>query len=1618
MNTKTGAKNRILSVLLSLTMIISMLVAGVPAAGLTVNAAGGIWVGDGTQATPYLIEDAADLAKLAENVNGGASYEGEYFKLTADIDLSGFNAGEGWQPIGVSTNPFRGSFDGDGLAVKNLTLNRQDTNYIGLFGYIATGSTVKNLGIASGNIKGKNNVGGVVGYSKGTVVNCYNTGAVSGASYVGGVVGVNNGSAIENCYNTGAVDGTGYIGGVAGYNYNSGTVENSNNTGAVGGTSYVGGVVGCNYSDGTVENCYNTGAVNGAIHVGGLAGYSTGSIVNSYAEGCIIGTDTYIGGLVGYSSGSISNSHATGNVNGGTRVGGLVGQQYGGSINSCYNTGAVTGTGTNVGGVAGDSDGTVENCYNTGTVSGPSYAGGVSGYIGINGTVVNCYNTGAVSGTGYVGGVVGVNNNTVTSCYNTGAVSGTNCVGGVVGSNRSVSTVKSCYNTGAISGTGYVGGVVGNNNYGTVTNCNNTGAVSSTDYVGGVVGNNNGGTVTNSYYNIDAAQTVNGVAQTPKKGFGTGTDTTSGLTIEEMTAAAFLASINNSGEAFVKPDYSADKNGCATTFYPELAVFVESTDDFTKGMSKISAVAGGSCTLGANEEYFFHGDGEDEDTPYLIYTAKQLNHVRAHMNKNFKLMTNISLAGFVANDGDKTKGWEPVGSLTRKFMGVFDGANHKITGLWINRVDTNYIGLFGYADGSSIKNLGVETDDSKGGVAGKNYTGGLVGNQYSRTTNPDKSNTIINCYLKGSVTGNNYTGGLVGNQSAGSSGSTGGINIIDNCYATGSVTGSDYIGGLVGEQSAGSSSSSNGTNTIINCYATGSVTGSAYIGGLVGRRSAGSSSSSNGTNTIDNCYATGNATGSASNSYTGGLVGANSVSGTGTNNRNILTNSNSTGGVSGKNYTGGLIGMQQGGTITNCYVTGDVTGVKLTGGLAGWSSGSIAGCYATGNVIGTGDNVGGLAGQQNTSVITNCYATGNITGKGNNVGGLVGQQIIQDSTNNKVNSINYCYFTGNINDSGGSIIGILVGQQLISGAGTGKKNKVEYCYYNTDTIQYEGLTETGVQTDNSSEGNTNSISNNIALTTTQMVYSDVLTDYMSGLDTANWSKRTASDDYCYYPELTAFATDGDTAAQAASKESVTVARRTTVISSVPTAGAITYGQALSSSTLSGIVTDPVTGDAVDGAFVWTDGVVQPAVSDSRITEYGYTFTPTYPDLYKTAGGKMTITVNKKTLTVTAQDAEKFYGENNPAFVFTYDGFVNGEDETTDLTEDPQIRCNADNTTNVGTAVIEVSGGIANNYEFNYVNGVLTITAAGAERVTVDAVPDQIYTGSEIEPAITVKDGDTVLQAGTDYDVAYSNNINVCTANITVTLKGNYTGTLNGEFTINQKPAVQDVIDTINDLPDPVKNWDDADKVAEATNDYDSRTDDEKDQIPDDVKDKLKEAQDEAGKVNHTDGDVTITGDNLPWNVRVVLTPISESDPRWGAFFGKLTDKNLLALYDIKLIDTLTGKAYELPAGETVTVAIGGLTLTGAENTAIVHEKADGTVEYLTATADGNIVSFKTSSFSLFGVTADKDKESETPVVPGTGDSSNPFIPLAVMAVSMGGIVLTVNKRKRRSEKAK
>ena len=261
----------------------------------------------------YTVTSAEGLKNLAELVNNGATDIN--ITLTADIDLSGID----WTPIGIDYNhQYTGTFDGNGKTITGLTVTTSD-QYAGLFGYIETGGTVKNVVLEGVQITSDNSlgyVGGVAGYSYGNIEYCSVSGSVSvsGISDVGGVVGYQVGGSITGCSSSATVKGTQRAGGMAGVTnsgasltgcYATGNVTLENNTTNA---AFAGAVVGYN-GGGTLTACYAwgnvTGSGSGTIYTGGVTGSNDlGTLTACYhAKGTVNGpsgtTDGATGGVAG-----------------------------------------------------------------------------------------------------------------------------------------------------------------------------------------------------------------------------------------------------------------------------------------------------------------------------------------------------------------------------------------------------------------------------------------------------------------------------------------------------------------------------------------------------------------------------------------------------------------------------------------------------------------------------------------------------------------------------------------------------------------------------------------------------------------------------------------------------------------------------------------------------------------------------------------------------------------------------------------------------------------------------------------------------------------------------------------------------------------------------------------------------------------------------------------------------------------------------------------------------------------------------------------------------------------------------------------------------------------------
>lgn len=315
----------------------------VPATKWSDNAATAFAGGSGTEADPYQIETAEQLAKLAADINTGIldlDHSKEYFKLTKDIDLSAHR----WIPIGSgsaneSFHAFSGYFDGNDKTITGLRVDESDDHFsAGLFGNV-TGYEIKNLKIKDAYVKTElkskdkpENAGILIGsaaqgYGTTTSVkDCSVSGIVeSGSARTGGLAGYNSYGTYENCTADVKVKGAGKAGGFIGEDF-KGTYKNCTAEGNVSGSWSVGGFAGVLFFESKADHCAAQGKVAASDwNVGGFAGYVEEGVTISNCvaagdvESTVDGWEPKVGGFAGTVDGNskantVSNSHAAGKV--------------------------------------------------------------------------------------------------------------------------------------------------------------------------------------------------------------------------------------------------------------------------------------------------------------------------------------------------------------------------------------------------------------------------------------------------------------------------------------------------------------------------------------------------------------------------------------------------------------------------------------------------------------------------------------------------------------------------------------------------------------------------------------------------------------------------------------------------------------------------------------------------------------------------------------------------------------------------------------------------------------------------------------------------------------------------------------------------------------------------------------------------------------------------------------------------------------------------------------------------------------------------------------------------------------------------------------------------------
>ena len=840
------------------------------------------------------------------------------YELIQNISLVAYS---NWQPIGEVGEKFNSTFDGNNYTISGLTIDRGDSDGVGLFGYVAAGVVLRNLRIMSAHIVGKNRVGILVGDGEGiSIISSYVQGSnLSGAiDNVGGLVGQGSHAVIELSY---------------------AQVDNLSGYGAVGGLVGLGNAIIINSSYARI------GSVGGNDHVGGLLGSGRSAYIGgSYAQVGTVSARSHVGGLVGYgNNATIFSSFAQVNdLNGYNYIGGLVGDGFGARIVLSYaQVGTVNASKFAVGGLVGYGDG----------------AKIASSYAQVRG----------ISGGDTVGGLVGYGYliEIISSYVHVGHVHGNRGgVGGLVGSVDNAILISSYTWTGDLRGAD-PGGLVGRGN-GVIINASFWGSVSRIEDNSGVMESTAAALTAlgsaelelqskdlTRWCDIDGDGRIEDAERVGSMwDFGTSSDypalrcTLGGVEVQRawlmMNEDIFhdrdqdrvVDHTDNCIDRVNSDQLDSDRDGLGDAcddnddndgFTDDLDI-----DDDGDGLIELK-----TAEMLHNSRYVLNGSGYSNDGVDLsVVGCGGLGGVtRCH---GYELVRDISLVAY--------SNWQPIGGVGEKFNSTFDGNDYTISRLTIGRGDSDGVGLFGYVEaGVVLRNLRVVSAH----VVGKNRVGVLVGD--------GEGVSIISSYVRDAhLSGYNYIGGLAGGGS--------GARIVLSYAQAGTVNGRGHaVGGLVGH----------GSNaTILSSFAqVDDLRGSAFVGGLVGDgfgarivlsyAQVGTVSASG--------FAIGGLVGygylvKILSSYTqvrgvsggdavGGLVGMGKAA-------EIVASYVQVGDLSGINTVSGLVGYAESATINSSYVwIGNLRGAD-PGGLIGRGDGVIIDASFWGSVSRIEDNSG------------------------------------------------------------------------------------------------------------------------------------------------------------------------------------------------------------------------------------------------------------------------------------------------------------------------------------------------------------------------------------------------------------------------------------------------------------------------------------------------------------------------------------------------------------------------------------------------------------------------------------------------------------------------------------
>ena len=665
---------------------------------------------------------------------------------------------------------------------------------------------------------------------------------------------------------------------------------------------------------------------------------------------------------------------------------------------------------------------------------------------------------------------------------------------------------------------------------------------------------------------------------------------------------------------------------------------------------------------------------QDGDGNYLIGNAAELYGFAGLVNNgnataNAKLTADIVVnenvldANGEANTGEFVQ-WTPIGNVVKGYSGTFDGQGHTISGLYVSG-DSWRVGLIGTVSGSAVvKNLGIV--DSYFNSSG-NFLGSIVGD-----VDRQSSVTLANVYSTSTVKGVNFIGGLV-------NGSFGSVTIINSYFAGKTSAGcsyGDHHDDLVSGDFIGSDS---GTLNIVNTF----VVGTSLYGTTVTAEQLSDGTVAAALHYYQDALADG--------SMFGMSGGKTNFSGT------IDGVSVPTANITLHTFTGDTK------TYSSKYVVGNTTPLPVNVACEGYNK--FAGWYNNANLV--GDAVTSISSSEtgDKEYWAKYKQSHTVTFVLN--GGLIEGGEIDHYIEGEVTPLPAFVFNGNASFEGWYTTSDCSGERYVAIPATATENITFYAKWGAEKTTFY-LMQMG-----------------------EPVPASLLYEG----ENIVWLDKTTEPRYrISNNELKFWGSDNNT------------------------------------------ITVPYVG----GEYAFSDN----GGSNFRVNQSGfYVFT-----LTDRGGENWFVSVLKLKSMLNCDVA------SIPTQVYTGSAIepdVTVKDGKTPLyPEDYEVTYS--NNVNVGTATVTITG--KGDYSGETAATFTIIPKAVTnDGITIAAIADQTYTGSAIEPAVTVTDGEKTLTLGTDYTIGYSANVNVGTATAIITGMGNYSGEKAATFTISPKAVTNDGI---------------------------------------------------------------------------------------------------------------------------------------------------------------------------------------------------------------------------------